>query len=77
MTNLHNILEKELKNPEFKTEWDSLQPEKANLQALADTNNENINTHKTIKERFCDYKGNYRGEELDWGEDVGAEIIDW
>jgi antitoxin component of MazEF toxin-antitoxin module len=31
--------------------------------------------HKTIKERFKNYKGNYRGEELDWGKDVGEEII--
>jgi antitoxin MazE len=32
--------------------------------------------HKTIKERFVNYTGEYRGEELDWGEDVGEEIID-
>jgi antitoxin MazE len=31
--------------------------------------------HKTIKERFADYTGEYRGEELCWGEDVGEEII--
>jgi antitoxin MazE len=31
--------------------------------------------HKTIKERFANYTGEYRGEELDWGEDVGGEII--
>jgi antitoxin MazE len=32
--------------------------------------------HKTIKERFANYTGEYRGEELYWGEDVGEEIID-
>jgi antitoxin MazE len=31
--------------------------------------------HKTIKERFKNYTGEYRGEELYWGEDVGEEII--
>ncbi|MDR0943135.1 MAG: AbrB/MazE/SpoVT family DNA-binding domain-containing protein [Ruminococcus sp.] len=31
--------------------------------------------HKTIKERFKNYTGSYHGEELDWGEDVGEEII--
>jgi hypothetical protein len=77
MTNWRDMLEKDLKNPEFKADWESLQLKKANLQALADTNNGKTTAHKTIKERFCGYKGNYRGEELDWGEDVGAEIIDW
>jgi antitoxin MazE len=31
--------------------------------------------HKTIKERFKNYSGDYRGEELDWGDDVGEEKI--
>jgi antitoxin component of MazEF toxin-antitoxin module len=31
--------------------------------------------HKTIKERFKNYTGDYRGEELNWGEDVGEEKI--
>jgi antitoxin MazE len=32
--------------------------------------------HKTIKERFKNYTGDYRGEELDWGDDVGEETIE-
>jgi antitoxin MazE len=30
--------------------------------------------HKTIEERFKDYDGNYKPEEVDWGESVGREI---
>jgi antitoxin component of MazEF toxin-antitoxin module len=28
----------------------------------------------TIRELFANYTGDYRGKELDWGEDVGGEI---
>ena len=28
----------------------------------------------TLRELFINYTGEYRGEELDWGEDVGGEI---
>lgn len=31
-------------------------------------------TRKTIKELFADYKGNYKPEDIDWGEPVGNEI---
>ena len=30
--------------------------------------------HKTIKELFKDYEGDYVKEEIDWGEPVGKEI---
>ncbi|MCL2087396.1 MAG: AbrB/MazE/SpoVT family DNA-binding domain-containing protein [Oscillospiraceae bacterium] len=29
----------------------------------------------TLRELFINYTGEYRGEELDWGEDVEGEII--
>jgi hypothetical protein len=31
--------------------------------------------HKTIKERFENYTGDYRGEELYWNEDVEEKIV--
>jgi antitoxin MazE len=31
----------------------------------------------TIKDLFQDYVGDYHGEELDWGNDVGAEVLEW
>lgn len=30
--------------------------------------------HKTIKERFKDYKGDYKPEYIDWGEPQGREV---
>ncbi|WP_281796097.1 AbrB/MazE/SpoVT family DNA-binding domain-containing protein [Tepidanaerobacter syntrophicus] len=30
--------------------------------------------HKTIKELFADFKGEYQPEEIDWGKPVGREI---
>jgi antitoxin MazE len=29
----------------------------------------------SLRELFRDYQGEYRGEELDWGNDVGTEVI--
>ena len=32
--------------------------------------------HIHLAERFKDYKGDYKGEAINWGEDVGGEICD-
>ena len=32
--------------------------------------------HISLAERFKDYKGDYNGETIDWGNDVGGEICD-
>jgi hypothetical protein len=37
---------------------------------------QSVYKHKTIQERFVNYIGEYRGEELYWGEDVGEEVVD-
>lgn len=29
---------------------------------------------KSIEELFADYKGNYKSEEIDWGEPAGEEV---
>lgn len=31
-------------------------------------------THKTIKELFVDYDGEYKPQEVDWGEQAGKEV---
>ena len=33
-------------------------------------------SHIPLSERFKDYKGGYKGEIVDWGEDVGNEVCD-
>lgn len=30
--------------------------------------------HKTIRELFADYNGEYTSEEIDWGEQAGKEV---
>jgi antitoxin MazE len=32
--------------------------------------------HIPLSQRFKDYKGDYNGEVIDWGEDVGGEVCD-
>lgn len=33
-----------------------------------------VQAHKTIKELFADYNGEYTSEEIDWGEQAGKEV---
>jgi predicted RNase H-like HicB family nuclease len=35
-----------------------------------------VEKHITIKQRFADYDQQYEPIDIDWGEDVGAEILD-
>ena len=35
-----------------------------------------VRKHIPLSERFKDYKGDYNGENIDWGKDVGGEICD-
>ena len=32
--------------------------------------------YKSLKELFANYDGNYKPEEIDWGEDTGREKYD-
>jgi antitoxin component of MazEF toxin-antitoxin module len=54
--------------------------EKSTVKIKINENNELIIApvyqHITLAERFKDYKGDYKGEEIDWGADVGGEICD-
>jgi hypothetical protein len=35
-----------------------------------------FNNYKTIEELFSDFTGEYSRVEIDWGKDVGAEILE-
>jgi len=54
--------------------------EKSTVKLKITENNELIVApvyrHISLAERFRDYTGDYTGEEIDWGEDVGGEICD-
>lgn len=51
MSDFHKLLEKELQNPEFKKEWDALEPEFNMIQAMIDVRNQNNMTQKELAER--------------------------
>jgi len=43
---------------------------------LVITKIEESRKHIPLAERFKDYKGDYNGEVVDWGDDVGGEVCD-
>ncbi len=51
MTTLDDFLEEQLKDPEFKTEYDSLEPEFALMQAILDARNSEGLTQAELSER--------------------------
>lgn len=51
MNNYRDYLEKQMKNPEFKKEWDSLEPEFVTMQALIDARKKCNLTQKELAER--------------------------
>lgn len=51
MSDFHKLLEKELQNPEFKKEWDALEPEFNMIQAMIDVRKQNNMTQKELAER--------------------------
>jgi len=51
MSDFHKLLEKELQNPEFKKEWDALEPEFNMIQAMIDARKQNNMTQKELAER--------------------------
>lgn len=51
MSDFHKLLEKELQNPEFKKEWDALEPEFNMIQAMIDARKNNNMTQKELAER--------------------------
>lgn len=51
MTNFQDFLAEQLKDPEFKAEWDALQPERAIIQAMIDARKHSGLTQKQLSER--------------------------
>lgn len=51
MSNYNKYLNKQLQNPEFKKEWDSLEPEFNMMQAMIDARKRNNITQKELAER--------------------------
>jgi len=48
--NFRESLNEQLKNPEFKKEWDALEPEYQIIKAMLDTRNEKSMTQKQLSE---------------------------
>jgi predicted transcriptional regulator len=57
MTDWHKMLEEDLKNPEFKAEWEKLQPERAILQALIEARKETGLSQKELSKRSGIHQG--------------------
>lgn len=51
MSDFRKYLDKQLKDPEFKAEWDALQPELAIMQAMIDARKSTGLTQKQLSER--------------------------
>lgn len=51
MSNFDDFLEEQLKNPEFKKEWDALEPEFAIIQAMIDARKATGLTKKQLAEK--------------------------
>lgn len=51
MTNFKDFLAEQLKDPEFKTEWEALQPERAIMQAVIDARKRSGLTQKQLSEK--------------------------
>lgn len=51
MSDLGRFLEKQLENPTFKAEWDTLQPEMAMVQAMIDARKRTGLTQKQLADR--------------------------
>ena len=50
-TNFDEFLEEQLKDPEFRAEWDALQPERAIVQAMIDARRTTGMTQKQLAEK--------------------------
>ena len=51
MTKFNDFLNEQLKDAEFKAEWDALQPERAIIQAMIDARKETELTQKQLAEK--------------------------
>ena len=51
MSDFRKYLEKQLQNPDFKAEWDALEPELSIMQAVIDARKESGLTHQQLAER--------------------------
>lgn len=61
--NFRDTLKEQLKDPEFRAEWEALKSER-----------ETGPKAETIKDLFAKFHGEYTQEEIDWGKPVGEEI---
>ena len=52
MSDFRKYLDKQLKDPEFKAEWDALQPELAIMQAMIDARKNSGLTKKQLSEKL-------------------------
>lgn len=51
MTNYDKFFEEQMNNPEFRKEWEALQPERAIVQAMIDARNKTGMTQKELAEK--------------------------
>ncbi|MDO4324296.1 MAG: helix-turn-helix transcriptional regulator [Lachnospiraceae bacterium] len=51
MSDFHKYLDKQLQNPDFKKEWDNLEPEYNMIQAIIDARKKSNLTQKELAER--------------------------
>ena len=51
MSDFRKYLEKQLQNPDFKAEWDALEPELSIMQAVIDARKESGLTQQQLAER--------------------------
>ena len=69
--NFHETLNEQLKDPEFRAEWEALESERQIIRSIIEKDKlENV----TIKQLFAEFHGEYTKEEVDWGEPIGEEI---
>lgn len=69
--NFHKTLNEQLKDPEFRAEWEALESERQIIRSIIEKDKlENV----TIKQLFAEFHGEYTKEEVDWGEPIGEEI---
>jgi antitoxin component of MazEF toxin-antitoxin module len=62
----------EISNTTEKTKFEIIaEPNKITLIKIAEPKK-----HIPLSERFANYNGEYKGETIDWGDDIGGEICD-
>ncbi len=60
MSEFQNLLQEELKDPEFKKEWDDMQPEMDVIRAMIDARIEQNLTQKRACKAYGNRSGRYK-----------------